>query len=164
MDGLGRYILSVVSAAVISGILTSMVSPKGTVGALIRMMCGLFLAFTVIAPVGNLDYDVLTTFSDAYFEEGVAAASQGEKRTREATAELIKQKTEAYILDKAAELQVEITVEVTVSDSGDPVPEEVIIRGDPAQQEKRLLQEMIATELGIPKEHQRWISQISSRE
>ena len=158
MDGLGQYILSVVSAAVISGILSSMVSSKSTAGALIRMLCGLFLAFAVIAPLGSFNYDVLSAFSDAYFDEGVTASAQGEKLARESLAEIIKQETEAYILDKAAAMQVQLSVEVTVSRGDSPIPEQVTVAGNLPEREKRLLQEMIETELGIPEEHQRWIS------
>ena len=158
MDRLGQYILSVVSAAVISGILSSTVSSKSTAGGLIRMLCGLFLAFAVIAPLGRLNYDVLSAFSDTYFDEGVTASAQGEKLARESVAEIIKQETEAYILDKAAAMQVQISVEVTVSQGDSPIPEQVTVVGTLTLREKRLLQEMIETELGIPEERQQWIS------
>lgn len=153
----GKYILSVGMAALIVGILTSFTDSKSTMGVLTRMVCGLFLAFTVIKPIGSVNYDHLTAFARSCEEAGEASAAMGEALANDALREIIKQETEAYILDKAGSYQVQVDVEVTVGDGETPVPESVTITGGVSPYARSRLQQIFADELGIPKERQLWI-------
>lgn len=157
MDGLGQYILSVGIGALIAGILTSFTDSKSTTGVLTRMVCGLFLAFTVIKPVSQLNFDQLAAFAQSYEEAGESSAAMGEALANDALRELIKQETEAYILDKAGSYQAQLDVEVTVGDGEMPVPESVRISGNISPYARSRLQQILADELGIPKERQIWI-------
>lgn len=157
MNGLGQYILSVGLAALIVGILTSFTDSKSATGTLIRMVCGLFLAFTVIKPVASLNFDHLEAFAQSYGEAGEASAARGEAIADEALREIIKQETEAYILDKAGSYQCQLSVEVTVGDGDVPVPDSVRISGSISPYARSQLQKFLEDELGIPKEQQLWI-------
>lgn len=157
MPDLGAYILSMGIAALIIGILTSFTDTKSSVGVLTRMVCGLFLALTVIKPIGNLNYDYLTAFAQSYEEKGDVSAAMGEDLANDALREIIKQKSEAYILDKASTYNVQLEVQVTVGDGDAAVPEFVTITGNASPYVRTRLQTMIADELGIPKERQIWI-------
>ena len=84
------------------------------------------------------------------------AVAEGEQQTKTALARLIKQRTCAYILDKAQALNVALEVEVTLSDDDIPVPEAVRLKGKVSPYAKGRLQTIIAEDLGIEKERQTW--------
>lgn len=156
MSDLSTYVLSVGIAALIVGILTSFTDNKSSLGVLTRMVCGLFLALTLIKPIGNLNYDDLAAFARSYESAGEVFAATGESLTNDALRKIIKQKTEAYILDKACSYNVQLEVQVTVGDGETPVPESVAVAGTVSPYVRTRLQSMIADELGIPKERQIW--------
>ena len=148
--------IGLVSAAILTGIVTQLMGDKGTQGAMIKLISGLFLVFTVIAPIANIDLSGLRDFSADFSEAGEEAALIGEDITRESLAAVIKQRSEAYILDKAAGLDVELEVDVTVSDDKMPVPSAVLLRGKVSPYAKARLQSIIVQNLGIDKEKQIW--------
>jgi hypothetical protein len=73
-------------------------------------------------------------------------------------AKLIKQETEAYILDKAQSLGCALEADVTVGEGLYPVPESVLICGSISNQNRKLLEDILVKELGISKENQQWCS------
>lgn len=156
MESLRAYLIGLVAAAILTGIVTQLMGDKGTQGAMIKLISGLFLVFTVIAPIANIDLSGLRDFSADFSEAGEEAALIGEDITRESLAAVIKQRSEAYILDKAAGLDVELEVDVTVSDDKMPVPSAVLIRGKVSPYAKARLQSIIVQNLGIDKEKQIW--------
>ena len=158
MDALGRYILSVISAGLIAGIISGMIPHKKATGGLIRMLCGLFLAFVVMKPVSKLNYDIVLDFSREHLGTGNSLAAQGELLAKEGRCAIIKEKTEAYIVDKAAAFQADLNVEVELSGEESCVPESVILKGSVSPYTKQKLETVIETELGIPKENQQWLS------
>ena len=76
--------------------------------------------------------------------------------TRRAMSGRIKAQTEAYILDKAAALEVTLLVEVEMSDEPIPVPCGVRLAGDVSPHAKNKLSGIITEDLGIEKERQQW--------
>lgn len=156
MESVRTYLIGLVAAAILTGIVTQLMGDKGTQGAMIKLISGLFLVFTVIAPIANIDLSGLRDFSADFSEAGEEAALIGEDITRESLAAVIKQRSEAYILDKAAGLDVELEVDVTVSDDKMPVPSAVLIRGKVSPYAKARLQSIIVQNLGIDKEKQIW--------
>ena len=83
------------------------------------------------------------------------AAAMGENLARDSMADIIKEETEAYILDKAADLHANLRVEVAVGE--DNLPAAVTISGEASPYARRQIQAMIANDLGISKENQKWI-------
>lgn len=152
-----QYLLSVVAAAIICGIVVKLMGTKGTQGAVGKLIAGLFLAFTVIAPLRDVRIGSLSSFADPYSAAAQAAAAEGEEQTFQALRESIKQGCEAYILDKARQLDVDLEVEVNVSEEEVPVPTSVRLKGDVSPNSKSKLTAIIAEDLDIPKEEQTWI-------
>lgn len=157
MGGLGGYILSVGAAALITGILNGMTDPRSTSGVLTKMACGLFLMIVMIKPVVGLELEDLADLAEPYAEASAASVDYGEELAGEALRERIRQQTQAYILDKAGSYGAELEVSVTVADGQMPVPESVMLKGDISPYAKTMLQEMMISDLGIPKERQKWI-------
>lgn len=155
MESLKQYVISVTAAALICGITAGLVKKNGT-GELIRMVCGLVLAFTVLRPIVGLKLDKLSSDLLPDLQEGENMAAQGEKITRDAMEDIIKSETEAYILDKAAALGMELTAEVLLGEDTIPVPVGVILSGACSPYARSELTNVIEKDLGIPKENQLW--------
>ena len=156
MDGVRQYIISVTAAALIGGIAAGLV-PKGTARELVRLLCGMLLAVSVIRPLTGVDLGEWMALSFPSPEEAEAAAAMGESMAARSRGEIIKEETEAYILDKAAALKANLTVEVTVSGSGTPVPTAAKYRGEVPADVRQQLETIVQTELGIARENQTWI-------
>lgn len=155
MDWLGQYVLSVSAAALICGIVTGLTETTPAKG-IIRLMCGLALAIQILSPLGDLDIQALEEFALSYEADGFEAAAMGENMARASAEDIIKAKTEAYILDKAAAVNATITADVTLCQDGLPVPVSVSLRGSVPPYARKALEDYIQKELGIPKENQLW--------
>ena len=155
MAALRQYVFSIVAASIISGVVMCFLQ-SGTVKELLKMICGLFLAFMVISPIRQIDLSDFAITASTEADKGKEAAADGEELAADAIAQIIKTETEAYILDKAAELNAALEVRVTVSEDDLPVPVAAELSGGISPYAKRQLEAYLTDELGIPKENQIW--------
>ena len=153
MEGLRQYVISVAAAALICGIVSGMVQ-NGAAKELVRLLCGLFLAVTALHPLVKLDLSNLGEFVLPYTQEAESVAAMGENMARESMADIIKAESEAYILDKAAELNAEITAQITVGD--DQAPAAAKLSGEVSPYARQRLEKILESDLGIAKENQLW--------
>ena len=148
-----RYVLSLIAAARIAGILQSFVK-EGSCARVLRLLCGLFLMVTALKPLKDLQIPTLDDWTASWNAEAAAAVREGEERyASEYSAVIIKQ-LEAYILDKAAQLGLSVQVQLTLT--ADHLPERVLLTGQATQQQKQAMESVIESDLGIPKEKQQW--------
>ena len=150
-----QYIVTVTAAAALVSILLKLAGP-GTMGAIIRLTAGVFMALTVLGPVWKLELPDVSQWIAVSAAEGQAAAAEGEKMGRDTQQAIIKQRMEAYILDKAEAYDAVLEVEVTLD--GDGLPASVVLTGPVDPYTKACLTRIIASELGMEKEVQQWIS------
>lgn len=152
MDAIKSYLLSVTAAALICCIVSSLAG-KGSSAKILKLLCGIFLTAAVIKPAVDIRLGDIYAFTDSLTVSSDLAVSQGEKFAAEEMKRIIKQKTEAYILDKAKSLGAEISVEVALNDY---VPATVTIVGEVSPFVRSSLSTSIAQELDIPPEEQIW--------
>lgn len=157
MERLGQYVLSVTSAAITLGILLSLLKHKSSSELLVRLIGGVFLAFTAIAPVAEIDLDVLFDPALDFAVEGDLIAAHGQEIVHSQMRDIIKDRCEAYILDKALTYQTPVDVEVELNQDQVPVPTSVQITGNVSPYAKNLLQKWLEDDMGIPRENQLWI-------
>lgn len=150
--------LSVICAALVCGILTDM-SAKTTFEKLIRLLCSVFLAVTVVYPLIRYRFPGWNTDMSIFQPGDEDAVAQGEKIYFQSIASIIRTETEAYILKEAKSIGADLTVAVELDAGNPPAPESVTIRGNFEASVETTLSQLIADELGIPKEHQTWIRQ-----
>ena len=155
MQAVGKYILSCGVAAMFVSVIRSFLDGKDSLGTLNRIICGLFLAFVLIEPVSGLDLSRLEVISQSYAPEAEEVVAYGASLASDMRREYIKAKTEAYILDKARMHSCDIQVQVTVGD--DLLPESSVVSGYFTEKARQNLEQCLETELGIPKERQKWI-------
>ena len=156
MDTLGSLILSVTMAAILFSLLSSLLDKKGSAHALLKLVGGLYLTFTIISPIGKFDLDILDDITMPYWDEGKRIAAQGQSTSQEELRSIIKQRSEAYILDKATAYQAQLTVEVALSQDKIPAPTGAFLQGSISPYAKSAMQQWIQDTIGIPKENQVW--------
>ncbi|MDO5399793.1 MAG: hypothetical protein Q4F17_02270 [Eubacteriales bacterium] len=153
MEGLRQYLLSIICASLICGIVLSMVKEEGARTA-VKLLCGAVLAMTVVSPLFGLDPDRLAELIPDSLD-GAGYVSEGENMARQAMAQHIKQACEAYILDKASSLHADVEVEITLGGE-DQVPVAAELTGTASPNARAQLLSSLQGELGIPKENIRW--------
>ncbi len=157
MEGVRKYLLSVICAAVICSVVNTLTGKKTANGGIIKLISGLFMALTLISPLVQIR---LTDYGD-YFNDfsldAHTAVTYGEAAAIDEMRTIIKSQTEAYIFDKAASMDATVDVEVTLNDDYPPVPIGVKITGSLSPYSKEILSGYIANDLGISKEDQIWI-------
>jgi hypothetical protein len=136
--------------------LCSLFDEKSTVGTLIRVMGGLLLSFVILSPVTNWNFDAVASFAESFESAGNLAAETGSNLAAEEAGLIIREELSAYILDKAADLQTDLQVEILLSNDSIPTPESVTLIGTVTPYAKIKLQKILEQELGIPKERQIW--------
>lgn len=153
MDGLRQYVISVVSAALLCGIGVAL-TPKSAAGELLRLLCGVFLATTILGPIAGFDLDILAQLPQNGYSEAESVSGIGIKMAADARNEIIIAQTEAYILDKASLWNAQLQAKVNVDEEG--LPAEVYLKGDASPYARQQLERILTSELGIAKENQVW--------
>ena len=150
------YVISLISAAVIAGILLNLIKTNSTYGVLIKLLVGLFIALTVISPWKTFRFSDILYYFDDWEAASAVHSNYGADAYNEALRTSIIDRTQAYILEKASSVGAELTATVTVSGDQPPVPVAVELEGNISPYNKRWLTETIVNDLGIPEEAQRW--------
>ena len=122
--------------------------PEGGVKRVAEILCTASLILAVISPLKELDMD--------------AYALQGQEAGERLNRLVIEQAYEAYILDKAKELNIELSgaeVEVQWSLEGFWMPWGVELSSGCGQEDRQKLSGILESDLGIPYERQRWNSE-----
>lgn len=153
MDTVREYLLSVTAVSILCGIIGTLAGKKGVVSSILKLLMGTVLALTVIHPLVNLQITHFHWYIDGLSSDVQAAVTHGEDMSVQAMEGIIKSETQAYILDKAASLEVDLYVEVILNNM---VPAEVHLSGPISPNARMQISAWIADNLGIPKEAQYW--------
>lgn len=157
MEGVREYLLSVTTAAILAGIISSLAGEKGSQAGLVKLITGLFMCFTVMAPIVQIKFEDFSDFTSDLFTEGQKLADEGEEYYVQALRQVITEEARAYILDKARTYSAEIQVSVTVSDENPPMPDSCVVSGRLSPYVRQQLKKAIVNDLGIPEENIKWI-------
>lgn len=157
MQKLGSYLISVAAAAMICGVLQRLTIGKGTFSGIMKILCGIFLLYTVCAPLTSYSFSGFGAISVDFQEDALRLAAEGEKDGNDALRSIISEQLCEYILDKASTYDAQISVSVKLSEDMVPIPVGIEIKGDISPYGKLQLQEIISSDLGIAKENQIWI-------
>jgi stage III sporulation protein AF len=156
-EAIRSYLLSVVAVSMLCAVLLA-VLPNHPVRRVCVLVCGLLLMLVCVAPIKEVSLTDLAqliarnTMQEEFDTTGVSMQS------RELVATLIKQKVEAYILDKAAAMGVDIQAEVTVEQGESyPYPSAVRITGDLTAEQKAALSDDLEANFAIDAAAQEWI-------
>ena len=159
MDAIRKYLISLCAAALLCALVRALV-PGGRMKKLCSLLCGIFLMTAALSGISDWQ---LSDFAQELSKMQVAAeqARTGvEIRNREALCAIIKSKTEAYIWDKAQELGLSVSVDVSIEEDGAyPYPAAVQISGQFTEMQRQNLARYIEENLAIGKERQIWTNE-----
>ena len=156
MENINGYILSVVAAATLCACI-SLLPVKGSgSGKMIAAICGVYMVFVMIAPLKNFDFSLYGDYFSGLNDMVQDAVPDGKNSANDSLSAIITEKTKSYILDKAATLGADITVEISLDSSSPPSPSRITIKGAVSPYVKRMLTQYITQQLGIPEEAQTW--------
>lgn len=156
MENLKQYILAVVAASVLCGLILTLTGKKSTTGPVIKLLCGIFLSLTLIVPLSGPDLLDFTSYENFWSNEAEHYASFGQESASVEVGSIITEQCQAYILDKAASLGADIQVQIKLSQDEPPTPWEIHVTGSISPYAKGILKKTIIDELGIPEERQIW--------
>lgn len=149
-----EYIAQAVAAALLCGIIVSM-TKHSSGGSIVRMLCGVFMTIVLIRPLAGTNVSFLESILPDITGDAEAVASEGAAAAEDIRREYIKQRVQAYILSRAKTMEADIQANVSLDE--DCVPVSVSIAGRISPLSRSRLIQIIASELGIPKERQEWI-------
>jgi len=157
VESIRQYLLSIVSVVIICGIMLALVNKNSSLRGVLKLLTGLLLAVVLVKPwAQNTSWNFNVYFEEAK-EISEQAAAFGEGEARSEMASIIKSRSEAYILDKAAAIGVQLSVNISLTDSEIPEPYQVTVSGNVSPYVKQTLKRFIANNLGISEENQTWI-------
>ena len=122
-----------------------------------KLITGLVISATVLHPIVDLEHLDISQFISAVPTIDRTAISEAKLQTSSALEKHITDTVQAYILQQAQSLGVEINAEVTVSQDELPVPMSVTITGEISPYKKQQLISIIENDLAIARENQIWI-------
>ncbi len=149
------YILSVICAAVMCAIAADLSEKKSASAKILKLICGVFLSFTVIRPITDVKLEEFSIFTADITEDAFQIVDLGQSRTYDEMSAIITQEVTAYILDKAADVSPELRVDVELNEN--LIPCRIMVYGNLSPIQKHRLEEIIEQDLGIGKEDQVWI-------
>ena len=156
MDSIREYLIGVVVAALLCGILTSLTASKGSIATVTKLMAGMLMLLSVLRPWVSISLDRFLDWNDNFALQAADHVASGQWLAGEAYRQSIIGKTQAYILDEAEGLDCSIQVEVFLTDDDPPVPKTVHIIGEVSPYARRVLTNLISERLGIGQEDQIW--------
>lgn len=156
MDGIREYLIGVVAAALLCGIVTTLINSKSAMGVTVKLIAGLLMVLAVIRPWTVISFDGLFGWTEDITADGMGLVSSGEKMAVDAYRASIKQQVESYILDEAKALDCLLAVEVILSDDDIPVPKSVKLSGEISPYARQVITTLLTERLGIEREDQIW--------
>ena len=158
IGSLRSWIICVAGTALISSVAMAL-APEGMGKKAVKVVCGFAAVLALLSIVVDFDYRGYSAILAAYRSQSDDTVAQALEESSHQTRFIIEEECEAYILDKAAELEIdvmEVSVTAKWSDSGIWYPAEVELNGDRDSAEEDELTAFIESELGIPAEDQTW--------
>ena len=157
MEWIKSYVITVIVAGIICGICVVLTGKNKTTGSIVKMICGIFMALTMIAPLVKVRLDDLGSYFESIKMDGESVAQAGKLQAATELSAVIKNELETYILDKAESMGLDLQVSVVLDGSTDPpVPVGVTLEGPVSAYHKRVLTRYISQYLGITEAQQTW--------
>jgi len=156
MENIRNYLVSVIAVAVLGSIAMRLLGKKGMYSHLIKLISGILLAVVVVSPIVHMDFSSINSLPLDINDQADVLVTQGTAMAIEEERSFIKAGLEAYILDKAAACNIDITVDVMLSDANPPVPVSVQLHGAVSPYAKSRMTQYMTEVLSIPEENQLW--------
>lgn len=150
------WLLGIVLTA-FAAALARQLAPQGKEQAMVRLAGGLLLTLAILRPLAGMDWEGPALAAGSFQTQTREQAEIYRKNQIQALSAIIEERTEAYILDKAEQLGLACSVEVTAEagESGVPLPCRVTICGPYSRE----LAVCVEEEVGVPAENMIWLEE-----
>jgi len=159
MTGLIRQWLLGVTAAALVLALAEALARSGPAKKVCTLAGGLALLLAAVGPVvGVLDGSALTRAVEDWRNRSQDYELELEEQKDQFYLAIIEEETAAYVMDKARELGLECSAEVTYGydENGVPCPWEVTAQGVWTREQRAQLERLLEEELGVPAQRQHY--------
>ena len=150
-----QWMIGIFAAALLSSVALT-ITPKNKKA--VALAGGLIMILAAVKPLAELKYQDVAVQIAKYQIKADELRSGIDVGNSEIMALIIQEQTAAYILDKAAELGLEIEVEVTTQKASDgwPYPAATKISGQLSESDIHRLSRIISEGLAIEPDRQEW--------
>lgn len=155
MDSIRQYILSIITAALICSVVKALSGKKTGNGMVVNLICGAFLTVTLLSPWLDWNIQDIKVYTNEIKLDASSILDQAQEQREEEIRTIIKEETEAYILDKASFMEADIEVEIILQENA-PIPVSVIITGYISPYNRTELSRYIKDTLAITEDAQTW--------
>jgi hypothetical protein len=145
-----------ICGAMLCGLIQSLFQGDSGIRTLVTFAAGLLMVIVAISPFLKNQDTWLDLHMADYTATANAATVQGHEYAQAQMRQIIIEKTQTYILDKAAAMGAEISAQVQLSDGELPYPESVTITGAVSPYVKKQLTHMLQTDLAVTEDHLQW--------
>lgn len=152
---MSRWMIGIFAAALLTAVALA-ITPKNKKA--VALAGGLIMILAAVKPLGELTYQDISAQIAKYQIKADELRSGIDVGSAEIMAVIIQEQTEAYILDKAAELGLEIEVKVTTQQASDgwPYPTDVKVTGQLSESDIQRLGRIISEDLAVAPDRQEW--------
>ncbi len=156
MEHVRGYLLGIISAALLISLAQALI-PGQRMRRAAGLTGGLILILVVLAPLRTISFADIAQQMSRLWMDADAAQTGISVDNRDLIAAIIKDKTEAYILDKAGQLGCRVTVQVEVeADAQYPYPCAAVLIGTWTEEQREALRSYMSADLAIPEDAQTW--------
>ena len=156
MSWVGEYLLRVIAAALIISLTGSVVEKRGPIFSVLKFVTGIVLIAVILSPVRHLNFDGISGYLSGMRVSAESTILEGEDTAKSEIQSYISNQSIAYILDKASALELDISVDVTLSDDTPYSIQSVSISGNASPYAKQRLTQMLCEDLGVSQEAILW--------
>lgn len=157
MEILRNWLFGITAAAMVLALADSLM-PDGTVKKVGKLAGGLLLIVVILRPILGLDYEAMAGALANYRFESEEYSNSLEIENERLKKIIIEDRTGAYIQDKAIEMGIECSADVSCRADEDGIfyPDSVVVSGKLTQEQINRLMRTIEGEVAIPPENQRY--------
>lgn len=133
--------------------------PEGGVKRITGILCSAILIIVVLTPIKSIDIDSYALLLTQYREQEAQLTARADEINSRLNRAVIVEEYEAYIMDKAEELGIDVKearVEVQWSTEAVWVPYSVSVTANADISLRRVFEDKLMAELGIPQERVKW--------
>ena len=156
-EGLVSWVRALAAAGLFTGAVLTL-SPGGRSGKVLRLVCSLLLLAVLLSPLGRLDYGAYAEELSRRRLQGLDLSGKGEAGSLRLLGSIIRERTEAYILEQAAALGIRASGARVVLAEGEevPYPWSAEVWREEETAGEQALADILEGELGIPPGRQVW--------
>lgn len=156
MSRIGQYLLSVIATALVVSVSNVLIDKKGAIGSTLKLITGLVLAMVIISPWADFRIDDLQQLYLNAESDSTYYVQQGQAIVQSEISAYIMIQTEAYILDKASILGLDISADVALKEDAPYEIDSIRIIGSASPYAKKRMTQLICDDLDISEECLIW--------